>query len=89
MGSVRRDGVEFRVYPKDHEGAPVPHVHAMFDRGDVPISLYGDRSVGISTAHSPDRYRHVRKNVLRNALRAAADAYDELLLEWEAMNPDA
>jgi hypothetical protein len=87
MGSLRRDGVELRVYPKDHAGALIPHVHAIFDRGDVPIALYDDRSVGISTAHNPDRYRRVKKNEIVKALRAAANAYDALIAEWEAMNP--
>jgi hypothetical protein len=51
VGTIRVDGVRFRVYAGDHDGSSVAHVHAMFDRGEVAIELFRDGTVGLSRAH--------------------------------------
>jgi len=42
VGTIRVDGVRFRVYAGDHDGSSVAHVHAMFDGGEVVIELFRD-----------------------------------------------
>ena len=87
MGSVRFEGVVFRLYAGDHEGAPIPHVHAKFDRGEVVIELLGDGTARLSTAHHASVAGDVKRQEVRRALKAAEAAYDSLLAEWKAMHP--
>jgi hypothetical protein len=87
MGSVRFGGVTFRLYAGDHEGAPIPHVHAKFDRGEVVIELLDDATVRLSNAHRAAVVGDVRQSDVRKALEAAEAAYDLLFAEWKAMHP--
>lgn len=86
MGSVRFGGVTFRLYAGDHEGAPIPHVHAKFDRGEVIIELLGDGIVRLSNAHRVAVLGDVKRSDVRRAFEAAEAAYDILLAEWKAMH---
>jgi hypothetical protein len=87
MGTIRAGGITFRLYAGDHEGAPIPHVHARFDQGEVVIELLGDRTVRLSTAHRAAIAGAVKRSDVRRALAAAETAYDLLLSEWKAMHP--
>jgi hypothetical protein len=85
LGTVRFGGVKFRLYAGDHEGKPIPHVHARFDGGEVVIELLDDGSVRLSEAHNEPIAGLVKRSDVRKALRVAAVARDALLLEWRRM----
>lgn len=87
MGSARFGGVTFRVYAGEHEGAPVPHVHARFDRGEVVIELLDGGTVRLSNAHHAAIAGIVKRSEIRKAIATAEAAYDLLLAEWKAMHP--
>ncbi len=87
MGSVRFGGITFRVYAGDHDGAPIPHVHARFDRGEVVLELLDDSAVRLSNAHRSPLAGEVKRSEIRKAITAAEAAYDLLLAEWKAMHP--
>ncbi|HEY0396084.1 MAG TPA: DUF4160 domain-containing protein [Candidatus Elarobacter sp.] len=87
MGTVRHRGIAFRVYPKDHDESPTPHVHARFDAGEVRIALLPNEQVALSEEHMPAVAGRVKRNEVRKALEAAAEMYDELAREWGRMHP--
>jgi hypothetical protein len=87
MGSVRFDGVTFRLYAGDHEGAPIPHAHARFDHGEVIIELLDGAVVRLSNAHRAAVLGDVKRSDVHKALDAAEAAYGLLLAEWKAMHP--
>jgi hypothetical protein len=87
MGSVRFNGVTFRLYAGDHEGAPIPHAHARFDHGEVIIELLDDGTVRLSNAHRVAVLGDVKRSDVRRAIDTAEAAYDLLLAEWKAMHP--
>ncbi len=69
-------GLEFKVFPKDHE--PV-HAHVEFDRGVLLIAFIDGNVVPLDvrgTVRAPD---------IKKALIVAEIAYDEILAEWERM----
>jgi Domain of unknown function (DUF4160) len=86
VGTVRHRGIAFRVYPKDHDQSPNPHVHARLTAGEVRIALLANRSVGLSDEHSPAVVGNVKRSEVKKALAAAAEVYEDLALEWERMH---
>jgi hypothetical protein len=83
MGSVRGRGVLFRVQPRDHADAPIPHVHAWIGCGEVVIELMPDRSVRLSAKHPLPVRGDLKRSEVRKALNQAAEYYDTLIAEYE------
>lgn len=83
MGSIRGRGALFRVQPRDHDGARVPHVHAWIGGGEVVIELMPDRTVRLSEQHPLAVRGDVKRSEVRKALNEAVELYDALLAEYE------
>jgi hypothetical protein len=83
MGSIRWREVLFKVRPRDHETAPVPHVHAWIGSGEVTIELMPDRTVRISRQHRLPVRGRLKRSEITQALDGAVRCYDLLIAELE------
>lgn len=80
MGSIRFDGVTFRVYPEDHEP---PHVHARYQGIVAILELRQDGSAMIADRWDAIRPGDAKKNHLRHILRVANARFCDLMELWE------
>jgi hypothetical protein len=75
--------VLFKVQPRDHHGAKIPHVHAWLGSGEVVIELMPDRTARLSEQHPLPVRGDVKRSEVRKALSEAAEHYDALIAEYE------
>ncbi len=76
MGTIRRGGFGFRVYPKDHSP---PHAHVVLDRGAIIIA-FEHRTVRVIR-----RLGYVREADESKVLAVALEVYGEVVDEWRKM----
>lgn len=76
MGTIRRDGIIFQIYPKDH--LPI-HAHVSLDRGRLVIA-FEQRDVRVVK-----RLGSVRQADESKVLAVAREVYDAVVGEWRRM----
>jgi Domain of unknown function (DUF4160) len=76
VGTIRRDGIIFQIYPKDH--FPI-HAHVQLDRGQV-IVAFEQREVRVIK-----RLGNVREADESKVLAVAREVYDAVVGEWRRM----
>jgi Domain of unknown function (DUF4160) len=85
MGSLRFDGVRFRIYSDDH---PPAHVHAYRAEMSAVIDLLPGGGVALSSRAQPYWPPNAKIGDLRKVLRVAKKHEAKLRNEWQRMREE-
>jgi hypothetical protein len=82
MGTIRVRGVRLRIYPKDHK--PL-HVHGYYGEAFVVVEVRTDGTVMLAARGARVIPRNAKRSDVQKIVKAAAEAADEIVAEWERM----
>lgn len=86
MGSLKRGGIQFVVYPNDH---PPRHVHGFSGEAEVIVDLLSNGSVAMADRKDAIRPGNAKRADVRKILSAAAEHFEQLVALWEKIHGEA